>query len=91
MYPAFIKGLSVSDEERAKLASFGAKSPLALLEMRKASRDAFDDFVGRERAPAIAEQIENLLSDEERTLFNKPTRAPGRLGGRLDSGPDIKR
>ncbi len=46
----FLKALQISDEERTKLAKLSAKTPLALLAMRKASRDAFDEHVGRDRA-----------------------------------------
>ena len=87
----FLKALQISDEERTKLSKLSAKTPLALLAMRKASRDAFDEHVGRDRAEAIAKELENLLTDEDRESLSKPPKGVGRLGARLDPLPPRKR
>ena len=53
MAATFLDAFDLSDEERAKLASFGARSPLALLSLRRASPQAFDNYLGPERSAAI--------------------------------------
>jgi hypothetical protein len=83
----YLNDLNLSDEERAKLAKFGAKTPKALLSMRRASREAFDDYVGRGRAEAIASELEKLLTDEEREALKGPPRGAGKLGARLEPSP----
>jgi hypothetical protein len=83
MAAEFLKGLPVSEEERTQLATFGANSPLTLLNMRRASRDAFDRCFG-ERAQFIADELEKLLTPEERESSSQAPEAPGRLGARLD-------
>jgi len=79
----FIKGLPISDDERTRLASFGAKSPLMLLGMRKASKQAFDECFG-ERAQFIADELEKLLSPEELKSLSEAPNVPGNLGARLN-------
>jgi len=63
-----------------------------LLAIRKASRPAFDLFLGPERAEEIARYLETLLTDSERQALNKPTStAHRRFGARLDPVPRSKR
>lgn len=91
MAQEFLRDLNISDEERAKLAKFGARTPKALLSMRRASQDAFDEYVGRNRAEVIASELEKLISDEDREALKDPPRAVGKLGARLDPLPHAKR
>jgi len=44
--------------------------------MRKASPDAFDNYLGKDRAAVIAEAIETLLSEDERLVLASPTPVP---------------
>jgi hypothetical protein len=83
----FLKNLPISEEERAKLSKLGAGTPLALLSMRKASKDAFDSYVGRDRADAIAGELEMLLTREEAESLKRPAKGVGRFGARLDPLP----
>jgi hypothetical protein len=78
----FLKGLPISENERTQLASFGAQNPLMLLNMRRASKQAFDQCFG-ERAQFIAEELEKLLSPDERESLREAPRVPGSLGARL--------
>lgn len=78
----FLNRIDLTDAERTKLAGLGAASPLALLDMRRASQDAFDNwFPGRSQA--IAGELEKLLSDDERESLKSPPKSAGKLGGRL--------
>jgi hypothetical protein len=85
---SFIDDLPFPQEDRAKLASFGAASPFALLSIRKASREAFDKFIGQERVDSIARHLETMLTEQQRETLRQPARgAPGRLGARLGPLP----
>lgn len=83
----FLDELDLLDQEREKLLSLGAKSPLSLLLRRKASPEAFDGWVGRERAEHIANQLTTLLSDEERAQLAAPPPPRHPLGARLGPPP----
>ena len=87
MVAEFLDGLKISDEDRAKLAAFGANTAFALLSIRKASKDAFDDYIGQDRADIVTEQLESLISDDQRESLRKPTRPAGKLGARMDPRP----
>ena len=89
MSAAFLDQLSISDEDRARLAKFGANTPFALLSIRKASKDAFDDFIGRDRVDRIAGEIETLLTDEQRASLKEPPKRPGPLGARMGPPPKM--
>jgi hypothetical protein len=87
MSAEFLNRLPISDEERAKLSSLGASSPLALLLMRQASRDAFDAHLGRDRAEDIAAELEKSLTPEELESLRRPAKGVGKIGARLDPPP----
>lgn len=91
MASQFLDELTLSDEERAKLAKLGARTPVALLAMRKASKQAFDDYIGQDRADVIATELDSLLTDEERESLKGPAKRVGRLGARLDPPPEPNR
>lgn len=78
-----IDNLPFTDEERAKLRSFGVKGPVALLSLRKASQEAFDAQFNPGRAEAIAEQLKKLLTAQELEALQRPVLRGGRLGARL--------
>ena len=79
----YLDGLDLLPGEREKLRLLGAKTPLALLLMRKASPDAFDAHLGAGRATGIAGQLHALLSVDEKARFNEPPRPQGSLGACL--------
>jgi hypothetical protein len=81
------KGLPISEEERQKLAGLGASTPSALLLLRKASPEAFDRHFGADRAAAIAEALEGLLSEEEKVKLKAPFSPKGKFGARLSPAP----
>jgi hypothetical protein len=87
MAAEFLKSLLLSEEERQKLAGLGASSPLALLFLRKASPEAFDRHIGADRAAAIAEALEGLLSDEDKVKLKAPFTPRGKFGARLCPAP----
>jgi hypothetical protein len=83
----FLKGLPISEEERQKLGSLGASSSLALLVLRKASPEAFDRHIGPNRAAAIVEALEGLLSEEDKVKLKSPFTPKGKFGARLSPAP----
>jgi hypothetical protein len=87
----FIDNLSVSTEERQKLKSLGATTPLAILSIQKASTEAFNNHFGTERAQAITDQLKSLLTDQELAQLNEPVRKGGSLGARQSPGPTPRR
>jgi hypothetical protein len=82
----YLKGLPISEEERQKLGSLGA-SPLEILRKRKASPEAFDRHLGPDRATAIVEALEGLLSEEDKVKLKEPSTQKGKLGARLSPAP----
>ncbi len=83
MSPDYLRRLNVSEEERQKLASLGASTPLALLAMRQAAPEAFDQHLGPDRAGPIAAELLALLNDEERKRLAASVPLPGALGARM--------
>jgi hypothetical protein len=83
----FLKSLPLSEEERQKLAALGAKTPLELLFMRKASPEAFDRYIGADRADAIAKALEGLLDEQDKVRLKAPFTPKGKLGARLSPAP----
>lgn len=91
MAAKFLESLPITDEERDKLSRFGASTPLALLSMRKASKAAFDSYLGEERADAIAGELAKLLTPEETESLSQPAKGGvGKFGARLDPLPKRK-
>jgi len=87
MAKEFLKGLPISEEEREKLAALDASSPLTLLFLRKASPAAFDRHVGADRAAAVAEALEGLLSEEDKAKLKAPFTPKGKFGALLRPAP----
>lgn len=86
----FLDALALPDEERKKLEALGAKTPLGLLSMRKASPEAFDAYLGADRADAIARQLESLLREDEKAELLRPLPAGRSLGARMPPAPPKK-
>jgi hypothetical protein len=89
--PDFLQQLPISDEERSKLSKLGARSPAALLSMRKASREAFDNYIGKDRADTIAEELTKLLTPGDVEALNQPPNPRGKLGARLGPAPPFRK
>lgn len=68
----YLESLSLSDEDKAKLQSMGMQSPFALLSIIKASPDAFEAFMGKEKTAQLAQELEAKLSEDERSLLETP-------------------
>lgn len=64
---SFLDSLSLAPDEREKLQSLGAKTPAALLGQIRIARNAFVEFVGPNRADAIEQQLDSMLTKDERT------------------------
>lgn len=83
----FLDKIPLSTPERVKLLAFGAATPLALLSLRKASKEAFDNYIGLGRADEIVKGLEKLITDAERTTLSQPLQRGGALGARIDTEP----
>jgi hypothetical protein len=84
----FLSELSLSAEEKRKLAELGASTPAALLSLRRAAPEAFENLLGKERAKEVVEQLWSLLTPDEQARLSTahpPRRFP--LGARLDTPP----
>jgi len=82
----FLSELSLSVEEKRKLAELGASTPAALLSLRRAAPEAFENLLGKERAKEVVEQLWNLLTPDEQAKLStaaSPRHFP--LGARLDT------
>ena len=89
MIAKYLLDLPISDEERKRLSMLGAPNAKALLEARKASKEAFDQYIGPDRADAVALELEKLLSPEDRASLAASPKPAGRLGARLSPLPGI--
>jgi hypothetical protein len=58
--------------------------------MRKASKAAFDDYFGEDRAEAIATELHSFLTEKERESLKEPAKVAGKLGARIESLPKPK-
>ena len=87
MAAEFLNNLPISEEERQNLAGLGVSTPLALLLLRKASPEAFDRHIGADRAPAIVEALERLLSEREKESLKAPSFAVGKFAARRGYPP----
>jgi hypothetical protein len=59
---------------------------MSLLGALRASPDAFISYIGKDRASAIVDKITSLLTNEERSLFDREL-PQFSLGARLDPPP----
>jgi hypothetical protein len=62
----FLKNLGLNDEEYRKLAALGASTPAAILAIRRAAPESFDQLLGATRARELVTRLETLLTPEER-------------------------
>jgi hypothetical protein len=90
MPPNFVKLLDITEEEHRKILALAARSPFALLAMRKASPDAFDRYFGRERAEYLAGQLRGLITDKDCESLNREQHAVPSLGALLGPVPKPK-
>jgi hypothetical protein len=86
----YLNRLTLSPEERERLIDLGAANPLAVLGIRKAAPEAFDRLFGSARSAQIAEQLDALLSDQERAVLERPVTARA-LGARMEQPPSEPR
>ncbi len=85
MFEGYLEDLPLSFEEKAKITSLGAPNPAALLAMRQANPEAFDQYLGRDRAQELAAALRHLISEPERTVLDAPVqqfRTTGAIIGR---------
>lgn len=85
---AFLDKLDIPAEDREKLSKLCASSTLAILLMRKANPEVFDDYIGRDRVPGIEAALFASLNDVERKVLAEPppTVWPP-LGARIGTPP----
>jgi hypothetical protein len=89
--PSFIDQIAKDPGEAQKLRELGAESPEHLLGQIYAAPEAFDRYVGPERAKALVQQLRQLVPPDSPALQG-PIAPPGPLGVPLTPPPfDIKR
>ena len=85
----YLSKLNLTEEERSKLAALGTSTPAMLLSVRRASPEAFEALVGKERAEEITLALEELLTPEEKQRLARGAAAGWfSLGARLDRPPE---
>jgi hypothetical protein len=86
----FLQDLDITEEDRNKLAQLtklGAKSPRALLALRKASPEAFDNLIGSDRVADVISALRSVVSEEDlRDIDAQSTWRPS-TGARLGRPP----
>ena len=70
--PIYLQQLPVADDVRWRLAELGAADPVALLGMMRASRSAFDQWLGRAAADRVLSGLERMVSAEDLELVATP-------------------
>ncbi len=61
MAATFLDGLSLTDDERGKLAELGATHPEQLLDAIAASRGAFESWFGADRTARLEDNLNRLI------------------------------
>jgi len=79
----YLNRLTITPEERSRLADLGAAGPLAILGIRRAAPEIFNGLFGQDRAAVIVEQLMALLNEEERAILAAPPVPLRPLGARL--------
>jgi hypothetical protein len=67
----YLDNLSLSREEKSKILDLGVSSAPELLAMMRASPEAFEEFLGKDRSRAISGALEAAISHNERTILNR--------------------
>ena len=89
--PSFIDQIAEDPTEAQKLRELGAELPEHLLGQIYAAPEAFDGYVGPERAQALVQKLRQLVPPDSPVLRG-PAAPPGPLGVPLTPRPfDIKR
>jgi hypothetical protein len=90
--PSFIDQIAEGPVEAQKLRELGAESPGHLLGQIYAAPEAFDRYVGPERAKVLVQKLRQLVPPDSPSLRDPPIAPPGPLGVPLTPPPvDIKR
>lgn len=69
---SYIQHLELSPDERQKIEHLAAPSAASLLSLVRASHGAFEAFYGLEPTRKLVENLEKMLSDEERDRLKRP-------------------
>ena len=85
--PSFIDQLAANPGEAQKLRELGTDSPEHLLGQIQAAPEAFDRYLGPERAKALVLKLRQLVPPDSPALKG-PGPPPGRLGVPLTPPPD---
>lgn len=67
----FIDTLSISQENKIKLASLGADNPAALLGVIYAVPEAMSEFIGYDPFNIVKKELNALLTPEQKSIFDQ--------------------
>ena len=84
MYDNYLEDLPLSCEEKTKIARLGASNPAALLAMMQAAPEAFDRYLGSDRAQALASALKHLISEAEQAVLDAPAQRFCATGAIID-------
>lgn len=87
----YLKDLPLSFEEKTKIASLCAPNPAALLSMIQAAPEAFDRYLGRDRARELAAALRHVISESERAVLDAPVREFRATGAIIDQKAPLLR
>ncbi len=79
----YLKELSLTDEQVAKLRSLGARSPSALLAMMEQAPEKFARFVGEQESQRIRTLLQTLVPEEEKNQLAELPPFQGKFGARV--------
>ncbi len=85
----YVAGLPVSDELKTELRAFGAESPLALLELIRASRSDFTSHFGPSTTELLEDELANLIPAEVLKELELVPDVPMPMGALLNMGFEL--
>src|SRR6266436_4798135 len=84
---SYLKSLSLTDEQEAKLRSLGVRSASALLSLIEHTPEKFAAFFGEQETERIRPLLRDLVPEEEKAQMAGLPAFEGRFGARITSPP----
>ena len=71
---SYLEKLSLSFDEKEKIARLGISNAAALLAMIQAAPENFRNYLGGEHFFSLIQELKNLISNSEQVILNQPTK-----------------
>ena len=91
MNDGFLQSLSLSNTDRAKLKQLAAQTPQGLLDMIRASPEAFEQYLGADKIGGLLQELELMTAGNEKAASPAPDTWQRGMGAILERpAPPLK-